>query len=164
MGRNYSNEFRAARWAVLWCETCQEDMVFKFKAKYYPKKRKCPKCGGVAQKRYDESIAYIQKDESQLRRMVRKVDSEGLAKPEADKLLNGLIEGTKKRIADGKGQASHYTPMVPNMDYMVKTGQAKPISDQQKIERLKVQKEISKEVVSIAKKKGYKGSNPSQTI
>lgn len=163
MGRKYSNEFKASRWAMLWCETCQEDMVFKFKAKYYPKKRKCPKCGGIAEKRYDESIAYVQKDESQLRRKIQKISHEGLAKPEADQLLTGLIDGTKRRL-ENVGGAAHYTPVVPDMDYMLKTGQAKPLTEKQASERNAVLHDAMKKVTKDGKKVNPKRSNNRQTL
>ena len=66
--------------------------------------------------------------------------SEGYNKDQADQFYKSSIEGTKRRI-EGVGGAQHYKAMVPDMDYMVKTGQAKPMSSDKVADAQKVRKE-----------------------
>ena len=77
-------------------------------------------------------------------------------------LFRSSIEGTKRRI-EGVGGAQHYKAMVPDMDYMVKTGQAKPMSSDQISSAEKVRKEQVVKVVGDKKNFNIDRSNNTQS-
>tara|TARA_R110000868_G_scaffold13711_3_gene63571 strand:- start:1336 stop:1782 length:447 start_codon:yes stop_codon:yes gene_type:complete len=148
---------------MLWCETCQEEEGYFYRSENTPTKRRHKKCGGYATQRFDERAAYKMLDESQKRRKWVKYEHEGMTKSDGDAFLKTSIAASKNRMESGN-TSTHYTPMVPNMDYMVKNGLAKPITDEKNAEKLKVTKEVLTKVTKDGKKINLNRTNKRQTI
>lgn len=121
----------------LFCEHCNEE--FMVKAKSSPKRRKHT-CGNWATQRYT-GIAWTQKSDDQIRRKVEKFNHEGYNKDQADQFYKSSIESIENRI-QGVGGSAHYKAVVPDMDYMVKTGQAKPMSESQISKSESIRKDV----------------------
>jgi hypothetical protein len=148
--KRYSN--RAKKFFFLWCEQCQEEMMVR--SVLQPNRRK-HSCGSWAKPRYT-GVGDIYKSDDKIARKVFNYGVDGMNKDQAEKFYQTSIESAKQRI-DGVGGAGHYTPMVPDMDYMVKTGQAKKVSDADAAKRVQIQKEL---VTSTA---GNKKINPKRS-
>jgi hypothetical protein len=121
----------------LYCEHCDEE--FMVKAVSAPKKRKHT-CGKYATQRCS-GYAWTQKSDDQVRRKVERFNHEGYNKDQADQFYKSSIEGIENRI-QGVGGSAHYKAVVPDMDYMVKTGQAKPMSEPEIQKAEKVRKDL----------------------
>jgi len=142
------------------CNNCGKHGYSLAKKNGEPRKKKCPECGEQMVQHFS---ILVKKDESQIRRKVQRFNHYGMDKDQAHAFYNTAIESSKKRM-DGLGAASHYTPMVPDMDYMVKNGIAKP-TDTSEIS--KQQKAVTTEVAKVVEKRksvNIKRSNSSQTI
>lgn len=142
----------------LYCEHCDEE--FMVKALSAPKKRK-HSCGNYGTQRYT-GYAWTQKSDDQIRRKVRQADHYGFNKDQAKQFYDSSIEASKKRI-EGVGGASHYKAMVPDMDYMLKNGVAKPTAEPDKENVVKARREVLSKS-SVNKKISSKRSNNSQSI
>jgi hypothetical protein len=83
-------------------------------------------------------------------------------KDQAEAFYKTSIERSKRAI-EGIGGASHYAPVHPDMDYMVKSGIAKPANES---EVSKKQQKVTSEVAKIVEHKKIKisRSNNNQTI
>lgn len=141
----------------LYCEHCDEE--FMVKAISAPKRRKHT-CGNYGTQRYT-GYAWTQKSDDQVRRRVRKFDTDGFNKDQGDKFLQSSVEASRRRI-EGVGGASHYKAMIPDMDYHVKHGNAKPLTDSEKIQRREARKKVLTESPA-SKKIDTKRSNNSQS-
>ena len=142
----------------LYCEHCDEE--FMVKAKSSPKRRKHT-CGKYATQRHT-GYGWTQKSDDQVQRKVAKFNHEGYNKDQANQFYDSSIEGTKNRI-EGVGGAQHYKTMVPDMDYMVKTGQAKPMSSDKIADAQKVRKEQVVKAVGDKKNFNVNRSNNTQS-
>jgi hypothetical protein len=142
------------------CNNCGKHGYSLAKKNGEPRKKKCPECGELMVQHF---TLLVKKDESQIRRKVQRFNHYGMDKDQAHAFYNSAIESSKKRM-DGLGAASHYTPMVPDMDYMVKNGIAKPTDAS---ELSKQQNVVTNEVAKVVEKRksvNIKRSNSSQTI
>jgi hypothetical protein len=101
-------------------------------------------------------------DDSSKRRKWDKYANEGMSKEQADKFYETSIEGSKRRI-DGVGGVSHYKAVVPDMDYHVKMGNARKLSDSEHKERQKNRKELVTKAID-GKKIDINRSNNTQSI
>ena len=142
------------------CNNCGKHGYSLAKKNGKPRKKKCPECGEQMVQHFS---ILVKKDESQIRRKVQRFNHYGMDKDQAHAFYNTAIDRSKRAI-DGVGGASHYAPVVPDMDYMVKHGIAKPadtseISKQQKV----VTTEVAK-VVEKRKSVNINKSNNLQTI
>jgi len=142
------------------CNNCGKHGYSLAKKNGEPRKKKCPECG-------EQMVQYfnllVKKDESQIRRKVEKFNHYGMDKDQAHAFYNTSIDRSKRAI-EGTGGASHYTPMVPDMDYMVKHGLAKSADPS---EVSKKQQVVTSEVAKVVEKHksvNIKRSNKSQTI
>jgi len=140
----------------LYCSKCDLFEMHKFKKVF--RKKKCKTCKTELVHRPD--TVYSQRDESQKSRKWTKYGREGMDKDQATKFYETSIDRSKRAI-NGVGGASHYTPVVPNMEYMVKHGHAKPTQDVAAKERLS--REISKKAFE-QKKLDPNKSNNNQSI
>ena len=143
----------------LYCEHCDEE--FMVKAVSAPKRRKHT-CGKYGTQRYT-GYAWTQKSDDQVRRKVDKFNNEGFNKDQAHQFYQSSIEGSKKRI-EGVGGAAHYKAMVPDMDYMVKNGIAKKMTDGEYNEASKARKDLVVKHAEKGKKFSTSRSNKSQSI
>ena len=107
------------------CPSCGKPGETTAKKNGEPRKKKCSDCGDIMVRSFN---ILVKKDQSQMRRKMEKYAHEGMDKEMAHKFYESSIAGSKKRI-EGVGGASHYKAVEPDMDYMVKTGQAKKMSD-----------------------------------
>lgn len=141
------------------CNNCGKHGYSLAKKDGKPRKKKCPECGEQMVQHFN---LLVKKDESQIRRKVEKFNQYGMDKDQAHAFYNSSIEGSKKRI-EGQGGASHYKAMVPDMDYMVKHGHAKPMSDTEFRQAEKARKDVVEK--HIGNKKNFKitKSNNSQS-
>lgn len=142
------------------CNNCGKHGYSLAKKNGEPRKKKCPECGEQMVQNFN---VLVKKDESQIRRKVQRFNHYGMDKDQAHAFYNSAIESSKKRM-NGLGAASHYTPMVPDMDYMVKHGIAKPADSS---EVAKQQRAVTSEVSKVVEKNksvNLKRSNNSQTI
>lgn len=138
------------------CPECGKHSTSKAKKNGEPRKKNCPECGTEMERNFR---LLAKKDSSQVRRKVERYNHYGMDKDQAHQFYDSSIKGIKKRI-EGVGGASHYKAMIPDMDYMVKTGQAKPMSTEEIQSAQKARKEM---VVKHAKKINPKRSNNSQS-
>jgi hypothetical protein len=83
-------------------------------------------------------------------------------KDQAHKFYESSIERSKRAI-DGTGGAAHYKPVVPDMDYMVKNGLAKKMSDDQIRESQKSRKVVVERHAGNKKNFKVTRSNNSQS-
>lgn len=120
--KRYSN--KAKKFFFLWCEECQEEMMVR--TVLQPNRRK-HSCGSWAKPRYT-GVGDIYKSDDKIRRKVQDYEIKGMNKDQAENFYKTSIEGSKQRI-EGTGGGTHYKPMVPDMDYMIAAGNARPISD-----------------------------------
>lgn len=142
----------------LYCEHCDEE--FMVKAVSSPKRRKHT-CGKWATQRYT-GYGWTQKSDDQVRRKVQRFMHDGYDKDQAHQFYNSSIEGTKRRISGVDG-AVHYKAMVPDMDFMVKTGQAKKMADNEVASAEKARKEQLLKTVGNKKDFNVGRSNNSQS-
>lgn len=143
----------------MYCEYCDIEFMIKVKS---PPTRKKHTCGKWATQRCS-GYSWVQKSDDQKRRRVSKFNQFGYNKDQARQFYDGSIEHTKKRI-EGVGAASHYTPMHPDMDYMVNNGLATRDTDEVTRVKKKVSKENTLAATNEGKKINTKRSNNSQTI
>jgi len=126
-----------------------------------PNRRK-HSCGSWAKPRYT-GVGDIYKSDDKIARKVYRYGVDGMNKDQAEKFYQTSIQGSKDRI-NGVGGAAHYTPMVPDMDFMVKHGIAKPISSDKAEQKKKIQKDLVNSTGGNSKKFNSRRSNSSQTI
>jgi hypothetical protein len=143
------------------CPACGKHATTSSKKNGEPRKKKCPACG-TTMERYLDGVL-IKKDASQVKRKVERYNHYGMDKDQAHAFYETSIEGSKRRI-QGVGGASHYKAMVPDMDYMVKTGQATKMSDEDTRKARKARKEAVVKQVENSKNFDPKRSNGSQSI
>ena len=141
------------------CPSCNQVGETTAKKNGEPRKKKCPDCGDTMVRSFN---VLVKKDSSQLKRKVEKFNHEGMDKDMAHKFYESSIEGTKKRI-EGVGGAAHYKAVVPDMDYMVKTGQAKKLSDSEVASAEKARKDMVVKHTQNNKKFNPGRSNNSQS-
>lgn len=141
------------------CPSCGQVGETLAKKNGEPRKKKCPDCGDAMVRSFN---ILIKKDSSQIKRKVQKFNHEGMDKDMAHKFYESSIEGSRKRI-EGVGGASHYKAVVPDMEYMVRTGQATKKSDSEVQQDQKVNKEIVVRHTQNSKKFNPKRSNNSQS-
>ena len=142
------------------CNNCGKHGYSLAKKNGEPRKKQCPECGEQMVQNFS---ILVKKDESQIRRKVQRFNHYGMDKDQAEAFYKTSIDRSKRAI-DGVGGASHYTPMVPDMDYMVKHGIAKPADTS---EVAKQQKAVTAEVAKVVEKRksvNINRSNNSQTI
>jgi hypothetical protein len=149
-----------AKEITMLCNNCGKHGYSLAKKDGEPRKKKCPECGEQMVQHFN---LLVKKDESQIRRKVERFNHYGMDKQQAEAFYKTSIDRSKRAI-EGTGGASHYTPMVPDMDYMVSNGLAKAadpgvVSKQQQA----VTSEVAK-VVEKRKSVNIKRSNRSQTI
>lgn len=141
------------------CPSCGKPGETTAKKNGEPRKKKCSDCGDTMVRSFN---ILVKKDQSQIRRKVEKFNREGMDKDMAHKFYESSIEGSKKRI-EGVGGASHYKAVVPDMDYMVKTGQATKMSDSEVAQSEKARKEVVTKHIQNNKKFNVNRSNNSQS-
>jgi hypothetical protein len=141
------------------CNNCGKHGYSLAKKNGEPRKKQCPECGEQMVQHFS---ILVKKDESQIRRKVQRFNHYGMDKQQAEAFYKTSIERSKRAI-DGIGGASHYTPMHPDMDYMVKNGIAKPTNES---EISKKQQKVTSEVAKVVEHKKVKvsRSNNNQTI
>ena len=141
------------------CNNCGKHGYSLAKKNGEPRKKKCPECGEQMVQHFN---LLVKKDESQVRRMVERYNHYGMDKDQAHKFYESSIDRSKRAI-EGVGGASHYKAVDPDMDYMVKTGVAKKMSDQEIASNQKARKEQVVKVVGNNKKFNPNRSNRSQS-
>ena len=141
------------------CNNCGKHGYSLAKKNGEPRKKNCPECGEQMVQHFS---ILVKKDESQVRRKVQKFMRDGMDKDQAHAYYNSSIEGSKKRI-EGTGGASHYKSVVPDMDYMVKHGIAKPMSDTEVRQAESARKEQVVKHIGNKKKFNVGRSNNSQS-
>jgi hypothetical protein len=148
-----------AKEITMLCNNCGKHGYSLAKKNGEPRKKQCPECGEQMVQHFN---LLVKKDESQIRRKVQRFTHYGMDKDQAQAFYDTSIEGSKKRI-EGQGGASHYKAMVPDMDYMVKNGHAKPMSDTEVRQAEKARKDVVEK--HIGNKKNFKvtRSNNSQS-
>jgi hypothetical protein len=109
------------------CNNCGKHGYSLAKKNGEPRKKKCPECGEQMVQHFS---ILVKKDESQLNRMVQRYEHYGMNKDQAHKFYESSIDRSQRAI-DGVGGAAHYKKVIPDMDYMVKNGIAKKLSDDQ---------------------------------
>ena len=141
------------------CPGCGKPGETTAKKNGEPRKKKCPDCGDMMVRSFN---ILAKKDSSQIKRKLEKYAHEGMDKDMAHKFYESSIEGSKKRI-EGVGGSSHYKAVVPDMDYMVKTGQATKMSDTEVANSQKARKETVVKHVQNNKKFNPNRSNNTQS-
>lgn len=141
------------------CNNCGKHGYSLAKKNGEPRKKQCPECGEQMVQHFS---ILVKKDESQVRRKVQRFNHYGMDKQQAEAFYKTSIERSTRAI-DGIGGASHYTPMHPDMDYMVKNGIAKPTNES---EISKKQQKVTSEVAKVVEHRKVKisRSNNNQTI
>ena len=141
------------------CNNCGKHGYSLAKKNGEPRKKQCPECGEQMVQHFS---ILVKKDESQVRRKVQRFNHYGMDKQQAEAFYKTSIERSTRAI-DGIGGASHYTPMHPDMDYMVKSGVAKPTNES---EISKKQQKVTSEVAKVVEHRKVKisRSNNNQTI
>lgn len=141
------------------CNNCGKHGYSLAKKNGKPRKKKCPECGEQMVQHFN---LLVKKDEAQLNRMVQRYTHYGMNKDQAHQFYESSIDRSKRTI-EGTGGASHYKAVVPDMDYMVKHGIAKPMSDTEVRQAEKARKDVVEK--HIGNKKNFKvtRSNNSQS-
>jgi hypothetical protein len=141
------------------CNNCGKHGYSLAKKNGEPRKKQCPECGEQMVQHFS---ILVKKDESQIRRKVQRFNHYGMDKQQAEAFYKTSIDRSKRAI-DGVGGASHYTPMNPDMDYMLKNGIAKPTNES---EISKKQQKVTSEVAKVVEHRKVKisRSNNNQTI
>ena len=139
------------------CNNCGKHGYSLAKKNGEPRKKKCPECGEQMVQHFN---LLVKKDESQLNRMVQRYNHYGMDKDQAHKFYESSIDRSKRAI-EGTGGATHYKPVVPDMDYMVKNGIAKKMSDEQVREAQKARKAVVEK--HIGNKKNFKINKSNNT-
>jgi hypothetical protein len=146
-----------AKEITMLCNNCGKHGYSLAKKNGEPRKKKCPECGEQMVQHFN---LLVKKDESQLNRMVRNYEHYGMNKDQAHKFYDSSIDRSQRAI-DGIGGASHYKKVIPDMDYMVKNGLAKKLSDEQHSQAQKSRKD---QIVRHAgDKKTFKKSRSNNT-
>jgi len=148
-----------AKEITMLCNNCGKHSYSLAKKNGEPRKKQCPECG---EQMVQHFTILVKKDESQLNRMVQRYNHYGMNKDQAHQFYESSIDRSKRAI-DGTEAAVHYKPVVPDMDYMVKNGLAKKMSDDQVKESQKARKQTVEK--HIGNKKNFKinRSNNSQS-
>lgn len=141
------------------CNNCGKHDTSKAKKNGEPRKKMCPECGEEMVRNFN---ILVKKDQSQIKRKVEKFNRDGMDKDMAHKFYDSSIEGSKKRI-QGVGGAAHYKTVTPDMDYMVKTGQATKLNDSEVSQLEKARKEVVTKHTQNNKKFNVGRSNNSQS-
>jgi ribosomal protein L37E len=139
------------------CNNCGKHSYSLAKKNGEPRKKKCPECGEHMVQHF---TILVKKDESQLNRMVQRYNHYGMDKDQAHKFYESSLDRSKRAI-EGTGGATHYKPVVPDMDYMVKNGIAKKMSDDQVRESQKTRKAVVEK--HIGNKKNFKITKSNNT-
>jgi hypothetical protein len=141
------------------CNNCGKHGYSLAKKNGEPRKKKCPECGEQMERHFS---LLVKKDESQIRRVTERFVRDGMDKDQAHAFYNTSIEGSKKRI-EGIGGAAHYKAVVPDIDYLVKTGQITKMSDSDQAKATAARKEVVTK--HVGNKKNFKSgrSNNSQS-
>ena len=141
------------------CNNCGKHGYSLAKKNGKPRKKKCPECGEQMVQHFS---ILVKKDESQIRRKVERFNHYGMDKDQAHAFYNTSLDRSKRAI-EGVGGASHYKAVTPDMDYMVKTGQAKPMSDTEVRQAEQIRKDTVVRHVGNKKKFNVNRSNNSQS-
>jgi hypothetical protein len=141
------------------CNNCGKHGYSLAKKNGEPRKKSCPECGEQMVQHFS---ILVKKDESQVRRKVERFNHYGMDKQQAEAFYKTSLERSQRTI-DGIGGASHYKAVTPDMDYMVKTGQAKPMSDTEVRQAEQARKEQVVKHVRNNKKFNVGRSNNSQS-
>jgi hypothetical protein len=139
------------------CNNCGKHGYSLVKKNGEPRKKNCPECGEQMVQHFS---ILVKKDEAQLNRMVERYNHYGMDKDQAHKFYESSIDRSKRAI-EGTGGATHYKPVVPDMDYMVKNGLAKKMSDDQVRESQKARKAVVEK--HIGNKKNFKITKSNNT-
>lgn len=148
-----------AKEITMLCNNCGKHGYSLAKKNGEPRKKQCPECGEQMVQHFN---LLVKKDESQLNRMVRNYEHYGMNKNQAEAFYKTSLDRSQRAI-DGVGGASHYKAVMPDMDYMVKTGQAKPMTDTEVRESQQVRKDAVVKHVGNKKKFNVNRSNNSQS-
>jgi hypothetical protein len=139
------------------CNNCGKHGYSLAKKNGEPRKKKCPECGEYMVQHFS---LLVKKDESQIKRKVERFVQYGMDKDQAHAFYNTSIEGSKKRI-EGVGGAAHYKKVVPDIEYLHKTGQISKMSDTEASQASNARKEVVRK--SVGKKFNPGRSNNSQS-
>ncbi len=120
-----------------YCEKCDNvfDELIHLNGKKPPTRRKCPECLKSAKRFYlvDTAVKIKGITEQSLRRQ-REFHEKGMNKTQADTFLNDSIKHSKERMKDGY---KHYSKVVPDVNYHVKNGTARRLSEDKAKDRYK---------------------------
>jgi hypothetical protein len=141
------------------CNNCGKHGYSLAKKNGEPRKKQCPECGEQMVQHFS---ILVKKDESQVRRKVERFNHYGMDKDQAEAFYKTSLERSQRAI-DGVGGASHYKAVTPDMDYMVKTGQAKPMADNEVRQSEQIRKDAVVKHVGNKKKFNVGRSNNSQS-
>jgi ribosomal protein L37E len=139
------------------CNNCGKHGYSLAKKNGEPRKKMCPECGEQMVQHFS---ILVKKDESQIRRKVERYNREGMDKDQAHAFYNTSIEGSKNRI-EGIGGSSHYKKVVPDIDYLHKTGQITKMSDTEVAQKSEARKQVVRK--HVGKKFNPGRSNNSQS-
>jgi hypothetical protein len=141
------------------CNNCGKHGYSLAKKNGEPRKKSCPECGEQMVQHFS---ILVKKDESQVKRKVERFNHYGMDKDQAEAFYKTSLDRSNRAI-NGVGGASHYKAVTPDMDYMVKTGQAKPMSDAEVRQSEQVRKDTLVKHVGNKKKFNVNRSNNSQS-
>jgi hypothetical protein len=141
------------------CNNCGKHGYSLAKKNGEPRKKQCPECGEQMDQHFS---ILVKKDESQVRRKVERFNHYGMDKDQAEAFYKTSLDRSQRTI-DGVGGASHYKAVTPDMDYMVKTGQAKPMTDTEVRQSEQARKDVVVKHVGNKKKFNVGRSNNSQS-
>jgi len=141
------------------CNNCGKHGYSLAKKNGEPRKKMCPECGEQMVQHFS---ILVKKDESQVRRKTERYNHYGMDKDQAESFYKTSLERSQRAI-DGVGGASHYKAVTPDMDYMVKNGLAKPMSDTEVRKAQEARKDMVVKHVGNKKKFKVGRSNNSQS-
>lgn len=140
-----------------YCEKCDDifDELIHLNGKKPPTRRKCSECGKSAKRYYlvDTGVKIKGITEQSLRRQ-REFHEKGLNKEQANTFLNDAITHSKERMKEGY---KHYSKVVPDVNYHVKNGSARILSDDKARDRRKNAEGFNQ---VVAEKKIRRSSHP----
>lgn len=148
-------EYRKVEY-IYYCFDCKSDFIMEY---YRDKDKKhpiCLVCESKNTKCMGENPSQGLKikgggDEmARNRRKLEKFVEYGLDKGQADKFYKDSIEASKERMKSGY---EHYSKVFMDVDYFAKTGQAKPVNDENRVKKMKVAKEVTIDAAKKARTK-----------
>jgi len=148
-----------AKEITMLCNNCGKHGYSLAKKNGEPRKKQCPECGEQMVQHFS---ILVKKDESQVRRKVERFNHYGMDKDQAEAFYKTSLDRSQRTI-DGIGGSSHYKAVTPDMDYMVKTGQAKPMTDTEVRQSEQIRKDAVVKHVGNKKKFNVGRSNNSQS-